>query len=206
MKFTHPIVLAASFVLASTSIALPVSEKFEIDMRSVELPAGVLARAGLIMERAPSVFKAATSFVPFSKRSEIELDLDARSIVDYDELHYTRSFEDDELFAREYDVDAQVVERSIFGKIFKGVKSIFGFRRDESSSLDARSSEEIAERSIFGKIFKGVKSIFGFRRDESCSSASMGRSCLSARWRRSFMSVISRSSTERPRISLRRLP
>jgi len=100
---------------------------------------------------------------------------------------------EDGVFARDFD-DAQLEVRApIFGKILRGVKGLFGFRRDledvearqfaddiidvearEYEDIDAREFEELASaldaRSpIFGKIIGGVKSLFGFRRELEAS-------------------------------------
>jgi len=160
---------------AAPALAIPLSQSIESgvvarDVNSAELDA-----------RAPifgKIFKGVKSIFGF--RRDVD-EVDARDFED--DLFEAREFDEfTDLELREFDeLVSELDARSpIFGKIFKGVKSIFGFRRafdeldvrdlEDVTDLELREFDELvsdleARSPIFGKIFKGVKSIFGFRRD-----------------------------------------
>jgi uncharacterized protein YdcH (DUF465 family) len=160
---------------AAPALAIPLSQSIESgvvarDVNSVELDA-----------RAPffgKIFKGVKSILGF--RRDLE-EVDARDFED--DVLESREFDElTDLELREFDelVSDLEARNPFFGKIFRGVKSVLGFRRD-FEEIDARDFEDVtdlelrefdefvndleARNPFFGKIFKGVKSILGFRRD-----------------------------------------
>lgn len=152
---------------------------------SQSIESGVVARDVNNVEldaRAPfigKIFKGVKSFLGFRR--------------EFDEID-ARDFEDDVLEAREFDaltdlelrqfdeLVADLEARNPFiGKIFKGVKSFLGFRREFDDEVDARDFVEFTEvearefdefvtdlearNPFLGKIFKAAKGFLGFRRE-----------------------------------------
>ena len=142
---------------AAPALAIPLSQSIEDGVATRDFDDAQLEVRNPFIGK---IFKGVKSFLGFR-----------RDLEDVE----TREFADDviDVEAREFEelVTDLEARNPFIGKIFKGVKSFLGFRRDfEDSEIDAREFDEAvaeleARNPFLGKIFKAAKGFLGFRRE-----------------------------------------